>query len=48
VVATFLLVLYQLGDTMRVAYVELVSLIVITSFVSYIYILPMHGKRKNG
>jgi glutamate:GABA antiporter len=37
-VSTFLLLIYQLGDPMRVAYVELVSLMVITSFVPYIYI----------
>jgi amino acid transporter len=37
-VATFLLVVYQLGDTMRVAYDELVSLMVITGFLPYLYI----------
>jgi amino acid transporter len=37
-VATFLLVAYQLGDTMRAAYDELVSLMVITGFLPYIYI----------
>lgn len=37
-VATFLLVIYQLGDTMRVAYDELVSLMVITGFLPYLYI----------
>jgi glutamate:GABA antiporter len=37
-VATFLLVVYQLGDTMRVAYDELVSLMVITGFIPYLYI----------
>jgi amino acid transporter len=37
-VATFLLVAYQLGDTMRVAYDELVSLMVITGFLPYLYI----------
>jgi glutamate:GABA antiporter len=37
-VATFLLVVYQLGDTMRAAYDELVSLMVITGFLPYIYI----------
>lgn len=36
--ATALLVLYQLGDTMRVAYDELVSLMVITGFLPYFYI----------
>jgi amino acid transporter len=38
VVATFLLVIYQLGDTMRVAYVEMVSLMVIAGFLPYLYI----------
>ncbi len=37
-VATFLLVAYQLGDSMRAAYDELVSLMVITGFLPYIYI----------
>ena len=37
-VATFLLAIYQLGDTMRAAYDELVSLMVITGFLPYIYI----------
>jgi amino acid transporter len=37
-VATFLLVVYQLGDTLRVAYDELVSLMVITGFLPYLYI----------
>ena len=37
-VATFLLVAYQLGDTMRAAYDELVSLMVITGFLPYLYI----------
>jgi amino acid transporter len=37
-VATFLLVVYQLGDTMRAAYDELVSLMVITGFIPYLYI----------
>jgi len=43
-VSTFLLVIYQLGDPMRVAYVELVSLMVITSFVPYIYIFASEWK----
>ena len=38
VVATFLLIIYQLGDSMRAAYQELVSLMVITGFLPYIYI----------
>ena len=37
-VATFLLVVYQLGDSLRVAYDELVSLMVITGFLPYLYI----------
>jgi glutamate:GABA antiporter len=37
-VATFLLVVYQLGDTMRVACDELVSLMEITGFIPYLYI----------
>jgi amino acid transporter len=36
--ATFLLVVYQLGDNMRAAYNELVSLMVITGFMPYLYI----------
>ena len=38
VVATFLLVAIQVGDTLRAAYQELVSLMVITGFLPYIYI----------
>src|SRR5215471_5424790 len=37
-VGTFLLCLYQLGDTMRAAYQELVSLMVIVTFIPYLYI----------
>ena len=37
-VAPFLLVAIQLGDTMRAAYQELVSLMVITGFLPYLYI----------
>jgi glutamate:GABA antiporter len=37
-VATFLLVAYQFGDTMRAAYDEMVSLMVITGFLPYLYI----------
>lgn len=37
-VATFLLVVYQLGDSLRAAYDELVSLMVITGFLPYLYI----------
>ena len=38
VVSTALLVVYQLGDSLRAAYDELVSLMVITGFVPYLYI----------
>jgi amino acid transporter len=37
-VATFLLAVYQLGDSLRAAYDELVSLMVITGFLPYLYI----------
>lgn len=37
-VATFLLAAYQVGDTVRAAYDELVSLMVITGFLPYLYI----------
>jgi glutamate:GABA antiporter len=37
-VATFLLVAIQLGDTMRAAYDELVSLMVIVGFLPFVYI----------
>jgi len=37
-VTTLLLLVYQLGDTMRAAYDELVSLMVITGFIPYLYI----------
>jgi APA family basic amino acid/polyamine antiporter len=37
-VASFLLLCFQLGDTMRAAYQELVSLMVITGFLPFIYI----------
>jgi glutamate:GABA antiporter len=43
-VATLLLVVYQLGDTMRAAYEELVSLMVITGFVPYLYIFASAWK----
>jgi APA family basic amino acid/polyamine antiporter len=36
-VASFLLVIFQLGDTMRAAYQELISLMVITGFLPYLY-----------
>ncbi len=38
VVASFLLIAMQLGDTMRAAYQALVSLMVITGFLPYLYI----------
>jgi glutamate:GABA antiporter len=38
VVASFLLVVFQLGDTLRAAYDTLVSLMVIAGFLPYIYI----------
>lgn len=37
-VASFLLVVFQLGDTLRAAYDTLVSLMVISGFIPYIYI----------
>jgi amino acid transporter len=37
-VATALLIMIQLGDTMRAAYQELVSLMVITGFLPYLYV----------
>src|SRR5205823_13785822 len=37
-VASFLLIVIQLGDTMLAAYQALVSLMVITGFIPYIYI----------
>lgn len=43
-VATFLLAAYQLGDTMRAAYNELVSLMVIVGFLPYIYIFGSSWK----
>jgi len=37
-VASFLLVAYQLGDTMRAAYDELVSLMLLTGFLPFVYL----------
>lgn len=37
-VASFLLVIFQLGDTLRAAYDTLISLMVIAGFIPYIYI----------
>jgi glutamate:GABA antiporter len=44
VVASFLLVVVQLGDTMRAAYQELVSLMVIAGFLPYLYIFASAWK----
>jgi len=47
-VASFLLVVFQLGDTLRAAYDTLVSLMVIAGFIPYIYIFGsawVAGKR---
>jgi amino acid transporter len=44
VVASFLLVVLQLGDTMRAAYQELVSLMVIAGFLPYLYIFASAWK----
>jgi amino acid transporter len=38
VASTFLLIMYQFGDSMRAAFDELVSMMVITGFVPYLYI----------
>jgi amino acid transporter len=38
VIASVLLIAIQIGDTMRAAYQELVSLMVITGFLPYLYI----------
>ena len=38
VVATVLVVMYQIGDTLRAAYDELVSMMVITGFLPYVYV----------
>ncbi len=49
-VATLLLVIYQLGDTLRVAYDELVSMLVITGLFPYLYMFASAwkaGKRVN-
>jgi amino acid transporter len=43
-VASFLLVVIQLGDTMRAAYQALVSLMVIAGFIPYIYIFASAWK----
>ena len=47
VVASFLLVAIQLGDTLRAAYQALVSLMVITGFFPYLYIFGSSWKAGN-
>ncbi len=44
VVASFLLVVFQLGDTLRAAYDTLISLMVIAGFIPYIYIFASTWK----
>jgi glutamate:GABA antiporter len=46
-VAAFLLIAMQLGDTMRAAYDELVSLMIITGFLPYLYIFGSSWKAGN-
>jgi amino acid transporter len=46
-VATFLLIAIQLGDTMRGAYQELVSLMVITGFFPFLYMFGSSWKAGN-
>ena len=43
-VASFLLLIFQLGDSLRAAYQEMVSLMVITGFLPYIYIFASAWK----
>jgi amino acid transporter len=43
-VASFLLLIFQLGDTLRAAYQEMVSLMVITGFLPYLYIFASAWK----
>jgi len=43
-VASFLLLIFQLGDTLRAAYQEMVSLMVITGFLPYVYIFASAWK----
>jgi glutamate:GABA antiporter len=45
--ATVLLIVYQAGDSMRVAYDELISLMVITGFLPYFYIFGSAWKAGN-
>jgi amino acid transporter len=46
-VATFLLLAMQLGDTLRAAYDELVSLMIITGYIPYFYIFASSWKAGN-
>jgi len=46
-VSAFLLIAMQLGDTMRAAYDELVSLMIITGFLPYLYIFGSSWKAGN-
>jgi amino acid transporter len=43
-VATFLLLVFQLGDNLRAAYQEMVSLMVITGFLPYLYVFASAWK----
>lgn len=43
-VSTVLLILYQFGDSMSAAYLELVSLMVLTGFIPYLYIFGSSWK----
>ena len=45
-VASFLLILYQFGDSLRAAYDELVSMMVITGFIPYLYIFASAWKAR--
>jgi amino acid transporter len=42
--ATFLLIVYQLGDSARAAYNELVSMMVLTGFIPYLYVFASAWK----
>jgi len=46
IVASFLLLVFQVGDSMRAAYDSLVSIMVITGFLPYIYIFGSGWKAK--
>jgi amino acid transporter len=43
-VATFLLLIFQLGDSLRAAYQEMISLMVITGFLPYLYVFASGWK----